>query len=73
MNASVEFLKHWILVAALAVDIAVFPFIKWQQEDNFKLILLISLYNITKCDLVTQHMVCVNGSPHANDTPLNMQ
>lgn len=73
MNASVEFLKYWILVADLAVEGLVFPTIKWQWEDNFKLILLISLCKIIRHDLVTQHTGCVNGCPHANYTPLTMQ
>lgn len=46
---------------ALALEGFVFPTIKWQQQDNFKLILLISLCNIIRRDLVTQHTGCVNG------------
>jgi len=73
MNALAEFRKYWIFVATLAVERFVFPTIKWQQEDNFKLVLLISLCNIIRHDLVTQNMGCVNDCPHANYTPESVQ
>lgn len=73
MNASAEFLKYWILVAAVAMEGFVFPTIKWPWEDNFKLILLnLTLqHNQAWCGDTAQG--CVNGCPRANYTPLTMQ